>query len=47
MTLRQHKRRYCGRFIPGFRRWSWKRNALFKCKYVRPYSRCNPVTYGG
>jgi hypothetical protein len=44
MTLRQHKRRYCGRFWrfgPGWR------TDLPWLPIRRPYSRCNPVTYGG
>jgi hypothetical protein len=48
MTLRQHKRRYCGKFYPGFRRWGAFNDIVPTLHWRRlPYDRCNPRTYGG
>jgi hypothetical protein len=45
MTLRQHKRRYCGRFFAGRGYVFIGDSPLRFCRHS--YSRCNPVTYGG
>jgi hypothetical protein len=47
MTMRQHKRRYCGKFWAVKKRRSVFNFALPMWFRSRPYSRCNPVTYGG